>query len=246
MDARLPRPLVRLLDVVNRKGKSVGVRLVRYTGKSSHFVHPKHLIESPWHDWYLEYLRPTDLALDVGCANGAHTLRAATRCARVFGCDYDARHLRVASREAARLGLGNVHLFAWDITGRLPFPARHFDAALFLDVIEHLQPRVAVLREIHRVLKEGGRLLVSGPNRDTAWRRQLRAAGVFDYSDPDHKIEYDRAEFVAELAAGGFAVSGELMPVVYDTRWAGAIDALGGLSLGLYRRLATWKRVMAL
>ena len=33
---------------------------------------------------------------------------------------------------------------------------------------------------------------------------------------------------------------------LYDTRWAGAIDALGGLSLGLYRRPASWKREMAL
>jgi len=199
---------VRLLDVLNRRGKSVGVRLVKYTGKSPHFIHPKHLVESPWHGWYLDYLRQRDLVLDVGCANGAHTLRAATRCARIFGCDYD--------------------------------------AALFLDVIEHLDPRIAVLREIRRVLRDDGRLLVSGPNRDTSWRRRLREAELFDYSDPDHKVEYSRAEFVAELCAGGFAVSGELMPVVYDTRWAGAIDALGGLTLSLYRRLASWKRAMAL
>src|SRR5262249_23695269 len=41
---------------------------------------------------------------------------------------------------------------------------------------------------------------------------------------------------------GGFAVSGDLRPLVYDTPGAGAIDALGGLSLGLYRRLAPWER----
>lgn len=246
MAARLPRSVTRLLDVVNRRGKSVGVRLVRYTGKSPHFIHPKHLVESPWHDWYLEHLRPSDVVLDLGCANGAHTLRAAACCAQVFGCDYDAGHLQVARHEARRRGLANVHLFAWDITGRLPFPDRHFDATLFLDVIEHLHPRVAVLREIRRVLKDDGRLLASGPNRDTSWRRCLREAGLFAYADPDHKIEYSRAEFVAELRAGGFAVRGDLMPVVYDTRWAGAIDALGGLSLGLYRRLASWKREMAL
>ena len=32
------------------------------------------------------------------------------------------------------------------------------------------------------------------------------------------------------------------MTVVLDTPWAGAIDALGGLSLGLYDRLSRWKR----
>ena len=237
---------VRLVDLVNRRGKSVGVRLVRYTGKSAHFIHPKHLIDSPWHDWYLAHLGSSDVVLDLGCANGAHTLRAARRCARIFGCDYDFRQLAVARREATRLGLDNAHLFAWDVTGRLPFADRSFDAALFLDVIEHLHPRVAVLREIHRVLKDDGRLLVSGPNRDTSWRRRLRESGLFSFADPDHKVEYTREEFVAELAAGGFALSGALGPVVYDTRWAGAIDALGGVSLRLYRRLARWKREMAL
>jgi len=243
---RISRSLVRLLDAVNRKGKSAGVRLVRYTGKSPYFIHPKHLVDSPGHDWYLRDLRAADVVLDVGCANGAHTLRAAARCAQVFGCDSDARQLRVARQEAMQRRLANAHLFAWDITEPLPFPDCHFDVALFLDVIEHLHPRVAVLREIHRVLKDDGQLLVSGPNRDTAWRQRLREAGLFAYSDPDHKVEYSRAEFVAELGAGGFAVDGDLMPVVYDTRWAGPIDALGGLSLSVYRRLASWKREMAL
>jgi len=177
----------------------------------------------------------------VGCANGAHTLVAAGRCHRIYGLDYDPGHLAVARRTAAARGVANAHFFAWDVTGRFPFAEASFDAALFLDVIEHLHPRVAVLREIRRVLRPGGTLLVSGPNRDSSWRRRLREAGLFAYSDPDHKIEYTRDEFVAELAAGGFAPAGPVLPVVYDTPWAGAIDALGGVSLGLYARLARWK-----
>ena len=242
----VPRWAVRAVDVVNRKGKSAGVRLVRYTGKSPHCIHPKHLVDTPWHDWYVEHLEPGDVVLDVGCANGAHTLAAAARCRRIYGLDYDPRQLAVARRTAAARGLANVHLFAWDVTGRFPFPDASFDAALFLDVIEHLQPRIAVLREIRRVLRPDGTLLVSGPNRDTSSRRRLRAAGLFAYSDPDHKIEYTREEFVAELAAGGFVPAGPVMPVVYDTPWAGLIDALGGVSLGLYARLARWKREAAL
>lgn len=242
----LARLVVRGADLVNRRGKAVGVRLVRYTGKHPDFVHPKHLVEAPWHDWYVERLRPHDVVLDVGCANGGHTLRAAPRVQRIFGFDYDPSQLRVARQEAARLGLRNVHLFAWDITGRFPFPDRHFDAVLFLDVIEHLEPRVAVLREIRRVLKDDGRLLVSGPNRETSWRRRLRAAGVFAFSDPDHKVEYTLGEFLAELAAGGLVPDGPVMPVVYDTPWAGLIDVVGGLSLTLYARLGRWKRSAAL
>jgi hypothetical protein len=38
---------------------------------------------------------------------------------------------------------------------------------------------------------------------------------------------------------------GPVMPIVLDTPWAGAIDAVGGLSLTLYERLSRWKREVA-
>jgi len=241
-----PRPLVAALDVLNRRGKAAGVRLARYTGKSPHFIHPKHLVETPGHDWYTVHLLPGDQVLDVGCANGAHALKAATRVKRVVGMDYDVEQLRVAAALARRSGVDNVRLLAWDLTLPFPFPDATFDAALFLDVIEHLETRQPVLGEIRRVLKRGGRLLVSGPNRESRWRERLRRAGLFSFQDRDHKVEYTREEFVAELRAGGFILDAPLEPVVYDTPWAGLIDAVGGLSLGLYARLASWKRRRAL
>ncbi len=53
MSARWTRPLVAAVDAVNRRGKAAGVRLVKSTGKSPHFIHPKHLVDAPWHNWYL-------------------------------------------------------------------------------------------------------------------------------------------------------------------------------------------------
>jgi SAM-dependent methyltransferase len=242
----LARLLVRGVDLVNRRGKSVGVRLVRLTGKRPYAIHPKHLVDQPWHDWYLPYLDRGDFVLDVGCSNGAHLVRAATACRSIVGFDYDLPQLAIAGRAIREGGLAHARVLAWDITGPFPFPDRTFDKALFLDVIEHLVPRVEVLREIRRVLADDGRLLVSGPNRESSWRRTLRAAGLFAYSDPDHKIEYTREEFLAELHAAGFEAEGPVMPVVLDTPWAGVIDAVGGLSLSLYDRLSRWKRDAAL
>ena len=236
------RFVVRGMDVVNRRGKAVGVRLTRLTGKAPYAVHPKHLVEQPWHDWYLPYLTGTEAVLDVGTSNGAHLIRAAMRSRVSVGFDYDVAQLAHAAAEIRRRGLQHAGVFAADVTARFPFRDRVFDAVLFLDVIEHVVPRRQVLGEIHRVLKDHGRLLVSAPNRETRWRDTLRAAGLFAYSDPDHKIEYTRDEFVAELRAGGFEVLGSLMPVVVDTPWAGLIDALGGVSLSLYDRLSRWKR----
>ena len=240
------RLVVRGVDVVNRRGKSLGARLVRWTGKRPYVIHPKHLVDHPWHDWYLPHLAGGGRVLDVGCNNGAHLVRAAPRCRAIVGMDYDVGQLRIAVQAIRDRGLAKARVFAWEVTGRFPFADLIFDAVLFLDVIEHLVPRVPVLREIARVLRDDGRLLVSGPNRETRWRRTLRDAGLFAFSDEDHKIEYTREEFLAELASGGFEPDGEVMPVVLDTPWAGAIDAVGGLSLALYGRLSQWKRDAAL
>ena len=197
----LTRLLVRGIDLVNRRGKSVGVRLVKLTGKSPYAIHPKHLVEQPWHDWYVPYLSAGDRVLDVGTSNGAHLLQAAPHCRSIVGVDYDVAQLTIAGRAIRERALGNARVFAWDLTGPLPFADKAFDTVLFLDVIEHLRPRVTVLREIRRLLVDSGQLLVSAPNSQTRWRATLRRAGLFAYSDPDHKIEYAAEEFVAELRA---------------------------------------------
>ena len=88
----LQRLLVRGVDLVNRRGKSVGVRLVKLTGKRPYAIHPKHLVEQPWHDWYLPYLAGSDFVLDVGCSNGAHLVQARRR--RDFLRPRPARDLR--------------------------------------------------------------------------------------------------------------------------------------------------------
>jgi len=44
------------------------------------------------------------------------------------------------------------------------------------------------------------------------------------------------------LRLRGFVPAGPVMPVVYDTAWAGVIDLVGGLSVPAYRRLSAWKR----
>ena len=70
----------------------------------------------------------------------------------------------------------------------------------------------------------------------------MKAAGLFWYSDPDHKIEYTPKTLREELERNGFEIISGMMPIVYDTPWAGLIDLVGGISLRVYQRLAQWKR----
>jgi SAM-dependent methyltransferase len=242
----IARAYLRAVQYLDAKLKSASIRLTKWTGKSSERIHPKHLAGlDERHHWYANYMKPTDVVLDVGCGSAVHTVRAARQCRLAIGLDRNGSQLAVGRRLANGRGVGNLRLLKASAEANLPFPSGTFDKVLLLDVLEHLHQRRGALREIRRVLREDGALFVAAPNRDTSRKRRLREAGLFHYGDPDHKIEYSQEELAAELAGGGFRIEGELAPVVYDTAWAGLIDFVGGLSLGAYRRLSRWKRDIA-
>ena len=245
----IPRPLRRLLLAgavfANNKAKRLAIRLTKWTGKSREYVHPKHLLgDSEANYWYPAYLEPGSDVLDVGCGNGMHSLKAARRCRWVAGVDGDLDSLGVARRTGVARGQGNAVFFAADLEHGLPVRGARFDTVICLDLLEHVHKRDLILTEIRRALGPGGALLLAVPNRATSWKRRLERAGLFAYSDPDHKIEYTREELEDELERNGFRVV-QNHPSVYDTPLVGAIDLVGGLSLGLYRRLTEWRRRLA-
>lgn len=238
----LTRRWLRFVVWLNAHCKSASVRLVHWTGKSPLPLHPKHLAGAdPDRDWYLAFVEPNSLILDAGCGSGMHSLRMARAGHRVIAIDRERAALGAGQRLISENEAPRVIFALADLGESIPTASATFDAVLLLDVIEHLAARQQLLREIHRVLRPEGKLFISAPNRDTRWKRQLRAAGLPAMADPDHKIEYTWDELVAELRTGGFHVIAGPLPIVYDTPWAGLIDLLGGISLSAYRRLARWK-----
>jgi SAM-dependent methyltransferase len=227
---------------LNGKSKSAAVRLTQLTGKSQVPIHPKHLVTIKENlPWYLDYIEPGMKILDVGCGQGVHSLRAAHQSAQVIGVDYNWHNLGIGQALGAEEPTIQVTFIMGNVERPLPFSDQTFDLILMLDVIEHLYERTQALLEVHRVLKAEGSFLLAAPNRDTKWKRHLRAAGLPSETDPDHKVEYVWSELQKELARGGFVVKEEPMIIVYDTPWAGLIDLIGGFSLTWYQRLARWK-----
>jgi SAM-dependent methyltransferase len=80
----------------------------------------------------------------------------------------------------------------------LPFADASFDVVSAFDVIEHCDPEDEALRELHRVLEPGGRLLVSVPAYTWAWSDHDVANG--------HHRRYTRPRAVAALEGAGFSV----------------------------------------
>jgi SAM-dependent methyltransferase len=92
--------------------------------------------------------------LDAPCGRGSLT-------AALLRAGFDAHGVDIGGAAAAVLG-GSYHHA--DLDGFLPFAAGSFDAALSIEGIEHLENRYRFLRELHRVLKPGGTLILTTPN----------------------------------------------------------------------------------
>jgi SAM-dependent methyltransferase len=71
-----------------------------------------------------------------------------------------------------------------DLNARLPFPAASFDAVVCVEGLEHLESPAGALRELHRVLRPGGRLVVTTPNpTSVSSRLRFLLTGFFSVAE---------------------------------------------------------------
>lgn len=114
-------------------------------------------------------IKPGHRILDIGCGAGRHTC-AASRLEKVtvIGSDIslkDVQEARDRLRQEETLGCqggGFWSTLVADITG-LPFADGFFDMVICSEVLEHIPDQEGAVREITRVLKPGGDLVVSVP-----------------------------------------------------------------------------------
>ena len=78
----------------------------------------------------------------------------------------------VAMEEAKIRGIKSITKLFFDSGAILPFENESFDCVFFGDIIEHLFDPESILREVKRVLKPTGRLVISCPNM-AYWRFRM-------------------------------------------------------------------------
>jgi ubiquinone/menaquinone biosynthesis C-methylase UbiE len=107
---------------------------------------------------------PGDIVLDVGCGNARDLIPILHAGARVVGIDLSEGMIRQARADLAAARFRDVELAVGDAT-RLTYPNESFGKLLCSEVIEHIPDADAALGEMARVLKPGGTLVISTPNR---------------------------------------------------------------------------------
>jgi len=156
-----------------------------------------------WHEnyWFrrheaaYEFLLPyatVRSVLEVGCGEGYGTARFAEVAGRVIGLDYDPAAVAHAAARYATPSFLRANLAA------LPVRDAALDVVATLQVIEHVWDHAQFVRECLRVLRPGGTLLVTTPNRLTF------SPGRETPINPYHTHEFTAAELSELLTRCGF------------------------------------------
>ncbi len=129
--------------------------------------------------------------LDMGCGAG-NMIHHLARYGRVRGVEVDPRPVRMAQARGYDVQQA-------DVARGTPFENDAFDLVTVLDVIEHVDDDMAILREAQRVLRPGGRLLVTTPAFQWLW----------SYNDDlnAHKRRYAAGELARRVEQAGFRLN---------------------------------------
>jgi malonyl-CoA O-methyltransferase len=145
--------------------------------------------------------------LDLGCGTGRHTLWLANAGASVTAIDFSEGMMEKAR---AKPGAEKVRFLVHDLHERLPFDDGSFDRVVSGLVLEHLHDMAPFFSEAHRVLKPGGRAVVSGMHpamflRDV--RARFRDPATGEKVEPG-SVEHTIGDVVMAAVRAGFTLAG--------------------------------------
>lgn len=146
-------------------------------------------------------------ALDVGCGGGLVTEPLARMGAQVTGIDAGEEVIAVARAHAEEQGL-EIDYRSGDVVDLARGKPGAFDLVTCLEVVEHVADRRAFLRALHDLLKPGGMLIYSTPNRTPQSYAILivgaeRIARLIPDGGHEWKQFITPAELADELVAAG-------------------------------------------
>jgi SAM-dependent methyltransferase len=116
--------------------------------------------------WLRGHLRPGPLrTFDAGCGNGGFSIYAAQTGNEVVAASFETEEQQIARQRAATLGVEGTDFRVIDlrqIEGHRE-ELGSFDQVICLETIEHLSDDEVLVRSLARMLRPGGRILISAP-----------------------------------------------------------------------------------
>lgn len=129
--------------------------------------------------------------LDLGSASGGNTQLLISMGFDVTSIEFSQVGVELQQKKGIQVIQGDARA-----TG---LPENEFDACICLDVLEHIQEDYLVVNEIFRILKPGGKFLISVPEDMSLWSMHDVAVS--------HIRRYNRKELNDLLISAGFSIS---------------------------------------
>lgn len=153
------------------------------------------------------FARPASgVALDLGCGVGASSVVLSSQFDTVIGIDIDLISLILARKFIEEQGISNITLVQ-SYAQKLPLPTKSVDYAVAQNVLEHLFEVETALRELRRVLADGGLFCGDSRNRfDLLFpepHAKLRWVGVWPrrwqawYVRQFRRVKYDHTHLLS-------------------------------------------------
>jgi ubiquinone/menaquinone biosynthesis C-methylase UbiE len=124
-----------------------------------------------WLDWVLDHLdpKPGESVVDIGCGSGSYHIPLVQRGARIIlALDTSAGMVSRSQQQANAHGLPVLAIEA--SAERIPVPDASYDLGMANHVLFHVADVAAALRELARVLKDGGRAVVTSAGANSSAR----------------------------------------------------------------------------
>jgi ubiquinone biosynthesis O-methyltransferase len=126
-------------------------------------------IKAKVHNYYNKYIEgKADLKiLDVGCYVGTDIfMLPKTKGFTYVGIDVSESVINQAKVLAQSRNEKNIEFKIQDANGKFAFRDEEFDIIICLELLEHVQTPIEVLKEMKRILKPEGKIIMSTPNAD--------------------------------------------------------------------------------
>lgn len=146
-------------------------------------------------------ITPSDEVLECACGTGLLTGIIAPRCKSLVATDFSAKMLKRAEKKYAHCR--NVRFAKADIM-HLAYPDGRFDAVVAANVIHLLDEPYQALRELDRVCKPGGRLIIPTYMNQTAKGSTNSVSNAIGKAGADFKREFTLATYRQFFADAGY------------------------------------------
>jgi len=182
------------------------------------------------YDRLTSHIKKGQRVLDLGCGTGALTLRAAQKDAKVKGIDVNAQMLEIAQQRAHEAGLTqNMELCEMGVAELGSEASESYDVVMsglcFSELTE--DELIYTLKEVKRILKPGGRLLVADEARpQNILGRMLHGLIKFPFAIITYLITQTTTHAVKDLP-GRIEKAGFLRESVRSSRLGNFIELVG-------------------